>query len=119
MGYERDAIPRIAALIDAFSGGGFKVKLDRPHVWWHETRDKNHAVGIHDDSPNQRWMYICYQLAWAAVWGNDADWQAARAIALAELHLHLVTIGLWTSEQCTGRPHGGMYADGWVALRIA
>lgn len=120
MGHERGLIPLIGNLVTAFVKG-FPASL-RPAVdlsRWRATRERTAAQGIRQDSPNHRDMGCSGRLVIAAGWGTERDYASAVTEVHLLLDLHLSAIGLWTSEQCTGLPHGGMYLDSLVALRIA
>jgi hypothetical protein len=69
-------------------------------------------------SPNHWDMALSGRLFWSAVYGTPSEYDLAQECTLTSLALHLDTIGLWTSEQFTGLPHGGFYlatALGWRA----
>lgn len=67
-------------------------------------------------SPNHWDMAIGGRLHWSAVYGTSQDYDQARGVAIHCLNLHL-NAGLWTSEQFTGRPHGGYYLASILAQR--
>lgn len=118
-GWERTFIPLIGQLVDAYKSG-FQASFEPPRLSkvWLETREENKGQGIKQDSPNHRYMAVAYQLGRAAAYGTKDEYDSFAEIAHRMLDLHL-NEGLWTTEQCTGRPHGGMYLDGDVAFNIA
>ncbi len=67
-------------------------------------------------SPNHWDMAIGGRLFWCSVYGTIFQYNQARETAIICLNLHLNT-GLWTSEQFTGRPHGGYYLTSILAQR--
>lgn len=117
-GYERGQIGALGDLGSAFMLGFPKsLELPMPQVRWQPTRDENHDIGVGHDSPNQRDAQIAIQAIVASAWGTPKQWEEERAkvARLCEMHRE----ALWTSEQCTGRPHGGIYLDASMGQRIA
>ncbi|HEV8577863.1 MAG TPA: hypothetical protein VGX68_02175 [Thermoanaerobaculia bacterium] len=70
------------------------------------------------DSPNHRDMAHNAELARAAAYGTPAEYETARETVLFELDLHMKRLGMWTREQFTGTPHGGMYLNAAFAGRV-
>jgi len=67
-------------------------------------------------SPNHWDMAIGGRLHWSSVYGSTLSYDQIREVAIRSLNLHINT-GLWTSEQFTGRPHGGYYLAAILAQR--
>lgn len=119
MGWEDVILPRLAksisafdtlslvvpALIDLKSLSPFSFGLDRKFT---------KAL-----SPNHYEMGCSYDLLRAALLNDPIAWRSACDTYTALLDLHLREIGLWTSEQYTGAPHGGFYLSALVAARMA
>jgi hypothetical protein len=119
MGWERNFIPMIGAIFDA-QAAGFPDSLKipkKPKLVWGVPDPPEGNLGM-QDSPNHRDMAHNVELARAAAYGTSADYEAARKTVLFDLDLHLNRLGLWTREQFTGTPHGGMYLDAAFAGRV-
>lgn len=117
MGYERSLVQSIGRIIDAFVSGFPKsLAVSAPASRWAATREECDKAGLKGTSPNHRDLGVFLELARAAAWGSSAEYEAAarQAHAISDQHLE----ALWTSEQTTGRPHGGFYLVAECAGRI-
>jgi hypothetical protein len=118
MGWERSFIPRIGKIFDAMPDFPKSLEIPKqPNLVWDVPNPPEGNLGK-QDSPNHRDMAHNCELARAAAYGTKADYDAARITVLFELDLHLKRLGLWTREQFTGTPHGGMYLDAAFAGRV-
>lgn len=122
-GYERYLIPRIGQMFTAMERD-FPVSLQVPRspglvFGKGNTKDEQRLPWrqYRKLSPNQWDMGVNCELFRAAVWGTPAEYESAKEVVLHSLDLHLREIGLMLTEQCTGRPHGGMYEDAIFAGR--
>jgi len=114
MGWERNFIPKIGALFDALAKkfpAGLTIPKEPALIWGKE--------GAKQASANHKAMAWNLELARAAVWGTPQEYAAAREVVLFYLDLELKQVGLWTQEQFTGAPHGGMHMDAMLAGRVA
>jgi hypothetical protein len=112
MGWEDVLLPPLAKLISLYPY--YTSEVIPPKIVFGPDRKKYRQL-----SPNHWEMGIATELLRSAVYGPENEWNKAREVYLHSLDLHLDKIGLWTSEQCTGAPHGGFYLDGLVAARMA
>lgn len=112
MGYEHDMTPLIRQLFEAFAAGMPKSKETPKRFAWPRERQK-HA------SRNHRHMAWGIELLRSAAWGTKAEYEKARALVLLDLADMLDLVGLWTTEQLTGIPHGGFYLDGHFLVAMA
>jgi hypothetical protein len=119
MGTERGTIAAIADIVAAFEKGfPESLAVPRPKRLWAATKQETKRRGFKKDSPNHRDTGVGAEVARSAAYGTKLDYELAAEQAYILLDLYLHDVGLWTSEQFTGRPHGGMYLDGFVAMMI-
>lgn len=112
MGWEDVILPRLAKAIATFPE--ISDSLPEP---FHFSLDRR---ATKDLSPNHYEMGMSYDLLRAAMIGSNTAYWQYRCFAYQHLlNLHLREIGLWTSEQFTGAPHGGFYLSSLVAARMA
>lgn len=111
--WEAVTLPPIAQMFEAMSKGFpisyFSISTVAP------VKDRRQYDQM---SPNHWDMALSGRLFWSAVYGTPQEYDLTRECVLTSLIFHLDEVGLWTSEQFTGLPHGGFYlaaALGWRA----
>lgn len=114
MGWEDVLLPPLAKLIDLYPNFDAHEPIPRSNLAFGRDRKK-----VRHLSPNHWEMGISAELLRAAAYGTTEEWDQAVDTYMHGLDLHLHTIGLWTSEQCTGAPHGGFYLVSLMAARMA
>lgn len=103
--WEAAVLPPISHMFEAMSKG-YPTSYHSPSPFpFNVNPDRKQHKQM---SPNHWDMAIAGRLHWSSVYGTSQDYDQAREVAITSLNLHLNT-GLWTSEQFTGRPHGGYY----------
>lgn len=111
--WETAVLPPISHMFEAMSKG-YPLSYSSPKP---STFLPNKDRHFHRQmSPNHWDMAVGGRLFWSAVYGSVIDYEQAREVAITSLLLHL-NVGLWTSEQFTGRPHGGYYLAAILAQR--
>jgi hypothetical protein len=112
MGWEDAILPKLKRAMEAFPAHGQGIPAD----YFDFGKDRKRTKHL---SPNHWEMGLAHDLLASAQSGLGDEWAGACDAYAHCLDLHLREIGLWTSEQFTGAPHGGFYLASLVAARMA
>jgi hypothetical protein len=112
MGWEDAILPSLKNAMEEFPSYGTEA-VACPFFFGKDRKQRKHL------SPNHWEMGLAHDILASAQSGFESDWWEACDAYAHCLDLHLRQIGLWTSEQFTGAPHGGFYLASLVAARMA